>query len=56
MIMFTRPLLCYMAGYLLSELGEYMMTKKMTGKEAMSLVIFVTMSLQVEMMIKTTGG
>jgi hypothetical protein len=41
-----------MAGYLLSELGEYMMTKKMTGKEAMSLVMFVTMSQQLVKILK----
>jgi hypothetical protein len=45
-----------MAGYLLSELGVYMMTREMTGKEAMSLVMCVTASPQVEVMNKTNGG
>ena len=55
MILFTRPLLWDMAGYLLSELREYMATKKMLGKEAMSLVMFVTMSKQL-VILKTKGG
>jgi hypothetical protein len=46
MIVFTRPPLWDMARYLLSEVGVYMMTKKMPGKEAMSLVMFVAMSQQ----------
>ena len=56
MILFTRPLLWDMAGYLLSELREYMMTKRMPGKEAMSLVVFVTMSQQLVKILKTKVG
>ena len=52
MIKFTRPLLCNMAGYPLSELRVYMMTKKTPGKEAMSLRMFVTMSKQLVMILK----
>ena len=53
MIKFTSPLLWNMAGYLLLELREYMMTKRMPGKEAMSLVVFVTMSQQLVKILKT---
>ena len=56
MILLTRPLLWDMAGYLLSELREYMATKKMLGKEAMSLVMFVTMSKQLVKILQTQGG
>ena len=60
-ILFTRPLPWYMAGNLMSELREYMttrrsITKKMPGKETSWLMMFVTMSPQVGVMLKTKGG
>jgi hypothetical protein len=55
LILFTRPLLWNMVGYLLSELREYMMTKE-TGKETMLLVMFVMMSKKPVMILKTKGG
>ena len=56
MIRFTRPPLWDIAGYLLSELSEYTMTKNMPGKEAMTLVMFVTMSQQLVQILKTKRG
>ena len=60
-ILFTRPLLWYMAGNLLSKLREYMttrrsITKKMPGKKTSWLLMFMTMSPQVGVMLKTKGG
>ena len=58
--MLSRPLLQYMAGYLMSTLTKYKMprrhiTKLMPGKMT-ELLMFVTMHPQVDVMIKTKGG
>ena len=45
-----------MAGYLLSELREYMTTMKTPGKEDILLVMFVTMSKQLATILKTKGA
>jgi hypothetical protein len=60
-ILFTRPLLWFMAGNLMSELREYMttrrsITKKMPGKKTSLLLMFKRMSPQVGVMLKTNGG
>ena len=58
--MLTRPLLQYVAGYLISALKKSMaprmsITKLMPGKMT-ELLMFVTMHPQVDVMIKTKGG
>jgi hypothetical protein len=58
--MLTRPLLQYVAGYLMSALRKYKtlrmsITKLMSGKMA-ELLMVVTMSPQVDVMIKTKEG
>ena len=50
-----------MAGNLMSELREYMttrrsITKKMPGKKTSCLLMFKRMSPQVGLMLKTKGG
>ena len=58
--MLSRPLLQYMAGYLMSTLKKYKtprrsITKLMPGKMA-KLLMFMTMTPQVDVMTKTKGG
>ena len=59
-IMLIRPLLQYMAGYMMSALKKYKtarmsITKLMPGKMT-ELLMFMTMSPQVDVMNKTRGG
>ena len=56
----TRPLLQYMAGYLMSTLTEYKTPRRYITKlmpfKMTKLLMFLTMSPQVDVMTKTKGG
>ena len=59
-ILLLRPMLWYLGGALMSKLKKYKTTRRsiaklMPGKKT-KLLLFMTMSPQVEVMIKTKGG